>query len=47
MAELLKQWIPNVVAYKTRFFQSLTQTMQMTLRSGAIAFVIGLALGVL
>ena len=47
VAELLKQWIPNVVAYKTRFFQSLTQTMQMTLRSGALAFVIGLALGVL
>ena len=47
MDELLKTWIPNVVAYKTRFFSSLTQTMQMTLRSGAIAFVIGLALGVL
>ena len=47
MDELLKQWIPNVVAYKTRFFSSLSQTMQMTLRSGAIAFVIGLALGVL
>ena len=47
MAELLKQWIPNVVAYKTRFFSSLSQTMQMTLRSGAIALVVGLALGVL
>ena len=47
MAELLKQWIPNVVAYKTRFLTSLSQTMQMTLRSGAIALVVGLALGVL
>ena len=47
MDELLKQWIPNVVAYKSRFFTSLSQTMQMTLRSGAIALVVGLALGVL
>jgi len=45
--ELLKQWIPNVVAYKSRFLTSLSQTMQMTLRSGAIALVVGLALGVL
>ena len=45
--ELLKQWIPNVVAYKTRFFSSLSQTLEMTVRSGLIAFVIGLALGVL
>ena len=47
MDELLKQWIPNVMAYKSRFFTSLSQTMQMTLRSGAIALVVGLALGVL
>lgn len=47
MDELLKQWIPNVVAYKSRFLTSLSQTMQMTLRSGAIALVVGLALGVL
>ena len=47
MDELLKQWIPNVMAYKGRFFTSLSQTMQMTLRSGAIALVVGLALGVL
>ena len=47
MDELLKQWIPNVLAYKSRFLTSLSQTMQMTLRSGAIALVVGLALGVL
>ena len=47
MDELLKQWIPNVVAYKSRFLTSLSQTVQMTLRSGAIALVVGLALGVL
>lgn len=47
MDELLKQWIPNVMAYKSRFLTSLSQTGQMTLRSGLIAFVIGLALGVI
>ena len=47
MDELLKQWIPNVMAYKRRFLTSLSQTGQMTLRSGLIAFVIGLALGVI
>ena len=47
MAELLKQWLPNVVAYKSRFLASLSQTFQMTVRSGIIAFVIGLTLGVI
>ncbi len=45
--EFLKQWIPNVIAYKTKFFNSLGQTLEMTLRSGALAFVIGLCLGVI
>ena len=45
--EFLKQWIPNVIAYKTKFFNSLSQTLEMTLRSGALAFVIGLCLGVI
>ena len=47
MDEFLKQWIPNVIAYKTKFFNSLGQTLEMTLRSGALAFVIGLCLGVI
>lgn len=46
MDEFLKQWIPNVIAYKSRFLTSLSQTGEMTLRSGLIAFAIGLALGV-
>ena len=45
--EFLKGIIPNVVAYKGRFLQSLQQTLEMTLRSGIIALVVGLALGVL
>ena len=47
MAEFWNQIAPNVVAYKTRFVQSLQQTLQMTLWSGLIAFVIGLAFGVI
>ena len=34
MDELLKQWIPNVVAYKTRFFSSLSQTLTVTKKEG-------------
>ena len=45
--EFLKELIPNVIAYQKRFFTSLSQTMEMTLRSGLIAFVFGLALGVI
>ena len=37
MDEFLKGIIPNVVAYKGRFLQSLQQTLEMTLRSGIIA----------
>lgn len=39
--------MPNVVAYQKRFFQSMGQTLEMTVYSGLIAFVIGLFLGVL
>ncbi len=47
MDELLKQWIPNVMAYKNRFLASLTQTLEMTWKSGLIAFALGMALGVI
>ncbi len=47
MDEFFKTWIPNVMAYKTRFLDSLGQTFEMTVKSGLIAFAIGLALGVL
>ncbi len=46
MDEWLKSVMPNVVAYKARFFTSLQQTFQMMLWSGLIAFAIGLALGI-
>ena len=47
MDEFFKTWIPNVMAYKSRFLDSLGQTLEMTVKSGLIAFAIGLALGVL
>ena len=47
MAELMQTWMPNVVAYKTRFLQSLSQTFEMSIKSGIIAFIIGLAFGVI
>ena len=47
MDELLKNWVPNVMAYKSRFIDSLGQTLEMTVKSGLIAFAIGLTLGVL
>ena len=47
MDEFFKTWIPNVMAYKNRFLDSLGQTFEMTVKSGLIAFAIGLALGVL
>ena len=39
--------MPNVVAYQKRFYQSLSQTLEMTVYSALIAFVIGMALGIL
>lgn len=47
MTELLKKIMPNVVAYKARFAQSIDATVQMVLIAGAIAFVLGLAFGMI
>ena len=47
MDELFRDWMPNIVAYKSRFLSSLTQTLEMTLKSGLIAFLIGLTLGMI
>ena len=47
MAEFLKEIMPNVVAYQSRFATSLQQTFEMMIKSGIIAFVIGLAFGVI
>ena len=47
MAEFLKEIMPNVVAYQARFLTSLRQTFEMMIKSGLIAFAIGLAFGVI
>ncbi len=47
MEELIKQIMPNVYAYRTRFFTSLEQMLQMFLIAGVISFVLGLFFGVL
>ena len=47
MAEFLKTVMPNVVAYQTRFLTSLRQTLEMMVKSGLIAFAIGLCFGII
>ncbi len=47
MEPMLEKIMPNVVAYQSRFFTSLSQTMEMTVKSGILAFIFGLALGVI
>lgn len=44
--ELLNKIIPNVMANTDRLFDSILATLQMTLWSGAVMFVLGLALGI-
>ncbi|MBQ8088929.1 MAG: ABC transporter permease [Clostridia bacterium] len=39
--------MPNVVAYQSRFITSLQQTVEMMVKSGILAFIIGLAFGVI
>lgn len=47
MSELLNKILPNVMANTDRLFDSILATLQMTLWSGAVMFVIGMALGVI
>lgn len=47
MEQLIKDFLPNVYAYRTRFFQSCEATWQMFLIAGSISFVLGLFFGVL
>lgn len=47
MEELIQRIMPNVYAYRTRFFTSLEQMLQMFLIAGIISFVLGLFFGVL
>lgn len=46
MQELLNNWIPNVMERLPDFWQALGDTLLMVVWSGAISFVLGLALGV-
>ena len=46
MEQLIKQWMPNVYAYRNRFFQSCEATLKMFLIAGAVSFVLGLLFGV-
>lgn len=45
--ELLKQYVPNLYAYRDRFVQSLEATGEMFLKAGLIAFILGLFFGVI
>lgn len=47
MEEWIERIMPNVYAYRTRFFTSLEQMLQMFLIAGVISFVLGLFFGVL
>ena len=47
MAEFLNGIMPNVVAYQSRFITSLQQTFEMMIKSGVLAFAIGLTFGVI
>lgn len=46
MQELLNKWIPNVMGRLPDFWQAIGDTLLMVAWSGAISFVLGLALGV-
>ncbi len=46
MQELLNKWIPNVMERLPDFWQAIGDTLLMVVWSGAISFVLGLALGV-
>ena len=47
MQELLNNWIPNVMAKLPDFYKAIGDTLLMVAWSGAISFILGLALGVL
>ena len=45
MQELLNNWIPNVMSRLPDFYKAIGDTLLMVAWSGAISFVLGLALG--
>ena len=47
MEAWIKQWIPNLYTYRDKFFKSCGATVEMFWKAGLIAFVIGLAFGIL
>lgn len=46
MEQLIKDWAPNVWAYRTKFITQCEATLQMFLIAGAFAFVLGLFFGI-
>ena len=46
MVEFIKAVMPNVYAYRSRFFQSCEATLQMFVIAGLISFALGLLFGV-
>ena len=46
MQQLIEQIMPNVYAYRQRFFTSCEATLQMFVISGIISFVLGLFFGI-
>ena len=46
MQELLNNWIPNVMSRLPDFYKAIGDTLLMVVWSGAISFVLGLALGI-
>ena len=47
MQDLLTQWFPNVMDNTDKFWDSLSDTLLMTVWSGVLAFLIGGILGIL
>ena len=47
MQDLLTQWFPNVMDKTDKFWDSLSDTLLMTVWSGVLAFLIGGILGIL
>ena len=47
MAEILNQWIPNVVERSDQLLEALVQTLQMVSISGLISLLLGIPFGVI
>ncbi len=47
MTNVLETYLPNLMNYQDEFIKAVWQTVEMVIRSGVIAFVIGITLGVI